>query len=338
MVLGVDTSNYTTSLAAVEKGKIVSDRRRLLVVKDGERGLRQQEAVFQHMNNLPVLYGEVLDDIGDGRIDAVACSVRPRPVDGSYMPVFMAGRAFADVIARTLGVPLYEFSHQEGHAEAASKGTLLEGEKSYVFFHLSGGTTEAVTLPEYELCGRTLDISFGQLIDRVGVAMGMRFPCGKEMDHLALSCLNNGKASDIPLTRDSNTSNYGEESTLGLSKNWHLPRIKVKDGEVNLSGIESACQRLLESEHALDKGVFCRVLFYVIADALWKMMISIREKTGKDRFLFAGGVSSSVYIRGKLEEMIKSSRGEVEAQFGKPDLCCDNAVGIALLGEKRHGA
>lgn len=315
MVLGVDTSNYTTSVAAVENGKVISDRRRLLVVKDGNRGLRQQEAVFQHINNLPVLYGEVLNEIGDCRIDAVACSVRPRPVDGSYMPVFMAGRAFADVIARTLGVPLYEFSHQEGHAEAASKGTLLEGEESYVFFHLSGGTTEAVELPEYKLAGRTLDISFGQLIDRVGVAMGMRFPCGSEMDELALS--------------------YVESSADGEVLSPDLPRIKVENGEVNLSGIESACQRIIMSEHAPYKELFCKVLFDVIADALWKMMISIKKKTGKDRFLFAGGVSSSVYIRGKLQEMINSSRGEVEAQFGEPDLCRDNAVGIALIGEKK---
>ena len=312
MIIGIDTSNYTTSLAAVENGIIVSDRRRLLAVKDGERGLRQQEALFQHVNNLPELYRDLMADIGDVSVDAVACSVRPRPVDGSYMPVFMAGKSFADVIASTIKVPLFEFSHQEGHAEAASKGTLLEGESSYVFFHLSGGTTEAVSLPDYELCGKTLDISFGQLIDRAGVAMGMKFPCGREMDELACNC----------------------HDTVEQT----LPKIKVNDGEVNLSGIESACQRLISGEHAPDKDVFCRMLFNRIAEALWEMTLSICEKTGKDKFLFAGGVSSSKYITDILKDMQHNSGSNIILAFGKPELCRDNAVGIALLGEKRYGA
>ena len=320
MVLGIDTSNYTTSLALVDHRKIISDKRKLLTVKEGERGLRQQEALFQHVSDLPVLFSELMEDTGDAKIEAVACSVRPRPVDGSYMPVFMAGKSFAEVIASALKIPVYEFSHQEGHVEAASRGTVLEGESSYVFFHLSGGTTEAVTLPEYELCGGTLDIAFGQLIDRVGVALGMKFPCGREMDQLALAAAENEGHAVTPVER------------------FDIPRIKVNDGMVNLSGIESACQRSIEREHALDKEAFCRELFDRIADALWKMTLSIKEKTGKDKFLFAGGVSSSLYIRERLERMSKDSRSGVLTAFGEPELCRDNAVGIALLGEKSYGA
>ncbi|MBQ3281809.1 MAG: O-sialoglycoprotein endopeptidase [Eubacterium sp.] len=329
MILGIDTSNYTTSIAAVDHGVIVSDRRRLLTVKDGDRGLRQQEALFQHLGNLPELYRELMEDIGEGHIDAVACSVRPRPVEGSYMPVFMAGKGFAEVIADTLRVPLYEFSHQEGHAEAASKGTLFEGESSYVFFHLSGGTTEAVALPEYDLCGRTLDISFGQLIDRTGVALGMRFPCGKEMDELALSELHAPKVS---------CSEWVQKHPKSPVPDGCLPGIKVSGGEVNLSGIESACQRVIAADGCPDRGVFCRVLFDRIADALWKMVMQIRVKSGKDGFLFAGGVSSSMYIRDRLKVLCGSSGDGISIAFGEPDLCRDNAVGIALLGEKSYGA
>ncbi len=340
MIIGIDTSNYTTSLAAVENGVIVSDRRRLLVVKEGERGLRQQEALFQHVNNLPELYRELVSDIGDGHVDAVSCSVRPRPVEGSYMPVFMAGRSFADVIAATLGVPLYEFSHQEGHAEAAAKGTSLEGEESYVFFHLSGGTTEAVSLPEYELCGRTLDISFGQLIDRCGVALGMKFPCGKEMDGLALS--SDQSSSNGHMFTGADYLTYSKHMSItgadvdDSARQYHidLPHVKVENGEVNLSGIESACQRLIRGEHAFDKTEFCRALFDSIADALWRMVLSIKEKTGQDRFLFAGGVSSSLYIRERLREKCEECGGKVLIEFGEPGLCRDNAVGTALLGEK----
>ena len=171
-VIGIDTSNYTTSCAAVsDDGKIISDRRKLLSVKEGQRGLRQQEALFQHVSNLPDLVHDLMKDIEGYDVEAVSCSVRPRPVEGSYMPVFNAGKSFAEVISDTLKCPVITFSHQEGHVEAARYETVLQDEDDMVFFHLSGGTTEAVSLPGYDLVGRTLDISFGQFIDRIGVAM-----------------------------------------------------------------------------------------------------------------------------------------------------------------------
>lgn len=307
--IGIDTSNYTTSVAAVDSaGHILSDRRTLLTVKEGERGLRQQEALFQHVNNLPVLIKELMEDIQGCSIEALACSTKPRPRERSYMPCFIAGSSEAESISEVLGCRLYEFSHQEGHVVAASKDTLLAGRDDYVFFHLSGGTTEAVELPGYDLVGKTLDISFGQLIDRAGVALGMRFPCGRELDELALS--------------------YD-----GEMKN-NLPRIKAEDGEVNLSGIESACLRMIKEE-GLPQDGFARMLFDRIAEALCEMTGQISEKTGKTDFLFAGGVSSSKYIRNRMREMLDPS---LNVYFGRPELCRDNAVGTALLGGRRYGA
>lgn len=304
VVIGIDTSNYTTSLAAVSRdGAIVSDRRKLLTVKPGERGLRQQEAFFQHVNNIPHLYDELLTEIGDSKVDAVACSIRPRPVQGSYMPVFTSGESFAKVIAKTYDCPLYTFSHQEGHVAAVKYGTGLEGAEDFTFFHLSGGTTETVKLPGYEMVGKTLDISFGQLIDRAGVAMGLEFPCGKEMDKMALSY-------------------EGEQEHM-------LPKIKVRDGSVNLSGIESAIQRHVEKCSSIYKECLSEELFSLITQALSEMVFQINEKTGTRRFLFAGGVSSSRYIRERLLEAVPCS---IECFFGEPELCRDNAVGIALLG------
>ncbi len=305
-VIGIDTSNYTTSVAAVDsEGNILSDRRKLLEVKPGTRGLRQQEALFQHVNDLPVLIRMLMEDIGGYKIAGISCSSKPRPAEGSYMPCFNAGVSMAESLAAVLGCGVSYFSHQEGHVTAASKYTAFEDKNDFVFFHLSGGTTEAVSLPGYIICGKTLDISFGQLIDRAGVSLGIGFPCGKELDSLALTCETDDRYS--------------------------LPPIKVKDGDVNLSGIETACQKMISETPQIDNSIFAASLFDRAAEALSHMTEQISKNTGKKGFLFAGGVSSSIYIRNRLGELLPE---DITAEFGKPELCRDNAVGTALLGGK----
>jgi N6-L-threonylcarbamoyladenine synthase len=142
LVLGIDTSNYTTSLAITDiNGTILADRRKLLTVKQGERGLRQSHALFQHMENLPELFLMILEMTDKTQIGAVAASSRPRPVEGSYMPVFKAGECVARSIAAASGIPIYETSHQEGHISAACYSTEFI-EREFIAFHLSGGTSE----------------------------------------------------------------------------------------------------------------------------------------------------------------------------------------------------
>src|SRR5690606_7183010 len=116
--LGIDTSAYTTSVALVGvDGQLLADARTVLAVPAGSRGLRQSEAVFQHIRRLPELMERVMGS-GRARVMAVAASTAPRPVPDSYMPVFKAGEAVARAVAAALGVPFVPLSHQEGHVWA----------------------------------------------------------------------------------------------------------------------------------------------------------------------------------------------------------------------------
>ena len=151
--LGIDTSCYTTSVAlAVEDGALLS-RRRLLDVEQGARGLRQSEALFQHVQRLPALLEDMLSKAGEAQIACVCASARPRDAEGSYMPVFTAGTGFARAIAASLRVPFYETSHQQGHVRAAMEGAGALPEE-FLALHLSGGTTAVsythLTLPTTE--------------------------------------------------------------------------------------------------------------------------------------------------------------------------------------------
>jgi len=310
-VIGIDTSNYTTSVAAAsESGEILFDERKLLVVPEEKRGLRQQEALFQHIENLPGLIGNAEETLRGLKIKAVAASVSPRPVEGSYMPVFECARSFGSSLAGVLGVPFLACSHQEGHIRAAQIGNGIEGR--FAFFHLSGGTLEAVDSKTGAILAKTLDLSFGQLIDRTGVKLGMRFPAGKEMDRLA-----------------------GEwNGTDGLLR---IPRSDTKQEGINLSGQETFLMQRIEAlpdpVTDMDKQVVAASLFRFIADTLAGMIRRIETQYGIESFLLAGGVSSSTVIRERLAETLEG--GSPGIRFGKPQYCTDNAVGTALIGKDR---
>ncbi len=309
LVLGIDTSNYKTSAALVDiNGRTLADSRKLLNVKTGERGLRQSEALFQHVENLPGILENVYKTKGD--IKAVCVSVKPRPVNGSYMPCFNAGRTVANAVAGALGVPCFETSHQEGHI-AAIEGSLEEEIPcNFLSLHLSGGTCELLNVHKtnsgynIEIIGGSKDISFGQVIDRIGVSLGMEFPAGALMDEIAVN------ATDLtykPL----------------------LSGIKVSDSYFNLSGLETQAQRVLDST---EKDCLVLELFDRISSCIEKMVEQAVVKTDLSTVIFAGGVSSSIYISRKLLSFSKEKG--YNFHFGDQSLSSDNAVGVARIGAR----
>lgn len=311
--LGIDTSNYKTSMAIVDdEGNILRNVQKLLDVEKGKRGLRQSEALFQHVNNLPKICELTFADIDDKivrNIRAISVSTAPRPVEGSYMPVFNGGASLGESLSHVLHIPCYRFSHQEGHIEAARHYSPLNNSSKFVCFHFSGGTTEAILVQwendttTYEIVGGTKDISFGQLLDRIGVSLSMEFPCGAEMDEIAIDC----KADMIA-----------------------LPKIKSNSGYINLSGIETKCQSLIGD---VEKDSLICSVFRDITTAIEEMTLQISKKCNVYDFLYAGGVSSSSYIRRNL-----SLPDGVNCYFADVMLSGDNAVGTALLGGKRYAA
>ena len=304
MILGIDTSCYTTSVSLCSKGKIIADLRRPLRVKEGTRGLRQSDGVFMHIKALPELMEQLAQENDMSEVRAVAVSCAPCPGEGSYMPVFMAGLAVAKSVAAAKGVPLYKTSHQEGHIMAALEtcGEQVT-DNELVAVHISGGTTDLLRTKrtnsgfELSLAASSLDLHAGQLVDRVGVAMGMRFPCGAELDFLALTA---EKAEKLPVT--------------------------MKGCDFHLSGAETKAVQLLEKgadKAALAKGVLETVAFSVnlSLDALY-------EQTAFSRVIIGGGVSASKVIRNTM----KSDKYKI--LFADPKYSSDNACGVALIGDK----
>lgn len=113
--LGIDTSNYTTSVAIYDDAtnKVIG-KKKLLPVKPGEKGIRQSDAVFHHTVQLPMLISELAEEF-DGKISSIGVSVKPCNSEGSYMPCFLTGISVASALSDIIRVPLYKFSHQDGH-------------------------------------------------------------------------------------------------------------------------------------------------------------------------------------------------------------------------------
>lgn len=309
--LGIDTSNYTTSVAAVSDGSILLDARVVLQVKEGARGLQQSQALFQHWENLPGLIEQVFQTVGGEPPAAIAASARPRGVEGSYMPVFNAGMAAARMLAAALRVPLYETDHQSGHMRAGW-WPQSPPEEPYLAMHLSGGTTEVLAVePEagemhIDILGGTQDLNAGQFIDRVGVALGLPFPAGPHLEAAA----------------------RGHEHT-----SLRLP-VSVRGMTCSFSGVESAAQRMIQS--CVEPGELAMAVQICIARTLERLMAAAHEKTGLKRMLIVGGVASNAWIRAALLERAQGLG--MELHYAQPSLSRDNAVGVAAYALEKQRA
>lgn len=313
---GIDTSNYTTSAALCrEDGSVAANLKEPLPVRHGECGLRQSDAVFAHVKNLPALAERLrrvlgADELRGERIAAFGVSATPRDAEGSYMPCFLSGVAAASTAAAASGVPLYRFSHQSGHIMAAiysSGADVLRNGEKHLAFHVSGGTTEALLVNarcggfDVEKVGGTLDLNAGQVIDRVGVKLGMDFPCGAALEALS------------------------EKS----ERTHTFKRLPVGDGWCNLSGLQNLIEKqLADGVAACDAAAY---LFDYIAAILELTARELREKHGDLPIVFAGGVMSNRRIRRQLEKLGGCS-------FAEPQFSADNAAGIALLCRESYMA
>lgn len=304
-VLGIDTSNYTTS-AALWKCGVMHQSKKLLPVKPGEKGLRQSDAVFHHVQQLP----QILDALPfeGASITAVGVSSRPRSMAGSYMPCFLVGISAAKTAALSLGVPLHTFSHQQGHIAAAlfsaNKLDLLK--EHFLAFHVSGGTTEAVLCgPDVEnifstlIVAQSLDLKAGQAVDRVGVMLGLPFPAGPELEKLAL------------------------QSNRSFSI-----RPSMKGEDCSLSGVENQCHAMMMK--GIPKEEIAAYCLQSIFAALDGMASSLLKKYGSLPLLFAGGVMSNSILRDELTQ-------KYGAFFAEPVFSADNAAGVAVLASLKEG-
>ena len=300
--LGIDTSNYTTSVAIYDSGSnSVISCKKLLPVKEGEKGIRQSDAVFHHTVQLPQLINKITTDF-KGTLSSVGVSIKPCNEDGSYMPCFLTGIAIAEALSSFLKIPLHKFSHQDGHIVAA----LYSAEKldlinqDFFAFHISGGTSQVLKVSAdknyftTQIISDSLDLKAGQAIDRVGVMLGLQFPCGPELEKLALN-------SELTLKNE---------------------RVFRRDGMFSLSGVENKCKKMFDDGKKPEDIAFYCINY--IRSALDDTVKDIIKTYGNFPLVFSGGVMSNSIIRNDF-------MSRYDAYFAEPQYSSDNACGVAIL-------
>lgn len=306
--IGIDTSAYTTSIAVIDskENKIIYDLREVLTVPIGQQGLRQQDAVFLHLKNFYNLYNQI--DLDFSFVKCVSVSSKPRNIEGSYMPVFLVGLNFAKTIAKSLNCNYLEYSHQENHI-AASLIDILDDfnlDEEFLAVHLSGGTTEFLLAKKEKkgfsssIVGGTKDITFGQLIDRIGTMMDFPFPCG---DHM-------------------------ERSLKGFIYVQKINKPKISgDSFINLSGIENYYKNIYQQDNNL-KQVVVVSLFSYIGECILHIFNEIKDKYNFKQIVLSGGVISNSYIRNIILDHINK---DYKIYMPHVKNSSDNAIGVSFL-------
>ncbi len=301
-VIGIDTSNYTTSIAFFD-GVGGENCSKLLPVKQGELGLRQSDAVFAHIKSLPELSGRLFSHVQKDSIRAIGVSTRPRAVDGSYMPCFMVGYSHAKMLSDALGVPMVEVSHQQGHVAASlwSAGCMELMDEAHLAWHLSGGTTELLLVEPEGMnvkctkIGGTTDISAGQLIDRTGQLLELPFPSGKHLDALS------------------------KEASMK-----EVFKVKCNQMEFSLSGVQNKVQQF-HAAHG-EPAETAAYALRCVAKAVYLASEQALKAYPGLRIVFSGGVASNSMLR----EVI----APLDPIFSQPQYSTDNAMGVAVLAHR----
>ncbi len=302
LFLGLDTSNYATSAAVYDSadGKLLVNERIELSVGKNQLGLRQNDAVFLHTRNLPLLLESVRAKQDLCNVSAVGVSGAPTGHEGSYMPCFLCGVAAASAFSAGGGAAVVRTDHQSGHITAAAFGAKRElFGKEFLAVHLSGGTTDLVRCdyrgarPKITPLAHSLDLHAGQCVDRVGAMLGMDFPAGVQLSRLAQSCAQAPKVRPV-----------------------------IRDGCCCLSGLENQCADLLK--RGADPAYIARYCLDFIAASVRGMIDCLQES--QLPVLLAGGVSASSVIRNYF--------AQPRYCFADPKLSADNAAGVAVIAAR----
>lgn len=258
-------------------------------------------------------HSEAICPIATEAIDKAGISVKDIDVIGvttnpGLIGALLVGLSFAKSLAYSLGRPLVAVDHIKGHI-AANYFYSEELRPPFLSMVVSGGHTSIIEVKgytEFVTIGRTRDDAAGEAFDKVGRVMGLKYPCGIELDRLA---------------------------SRGDSSRYRLPSAAIGDEtlDFSFSGLKTAVLNIInslsqkgESYSIEDMAASFTASF---TSSISKKLSVALDRTGYDKLVLAGGVSANSHLRASLEKMC-NEKG-VKLYMPPVSLCGDNGAMIA---------
>ena len=313
-ILAIESSCDDTSAAVLRGRVLLSNVTASQKVHEAYGGVVPELASRAHQQNVVPVVDQALKQAGitKEQLSAVAFTRGP-----GLMGSLLVGVSFAKGFARSLGIPMIDVNHLQGHVMAHF---IKENEDDnsappfpFICLLVSGGNSQIVKVNAYndmEVMGQTIDDAAGEAIDKCSKVMGLGYPGGPIVDRLAKE---------------------GDPLKFKFSKP-HVPGL-----DYSFSGIKTSLLYFVRDQMAQDpmfmennKADICASFQKALIDILLDKLIKAAKQTGIRQIAIGGGVSANSGLRSRmLEEGRKRGWTVFLPEF---KFTTDNAAMIAVAG------
>lgn len=313
-ILGIESSCDDTSAAVLKGDKLLSNVTASQAVHDAYGGVVPELASRAHQQNVvPVVHAALKQaGITKEQLSAIAFTRGP-----GLMGSLLVGVSFAKGFARSLGIPLIDVNHLQGHVMAhfikSKDGEGNTPPLPFLCLLVSGGNSQIVKVNAYndiEVLGQTIDDAAGEAIDKCSKVMGLGYPGGPIIDKLA---------------RQGNPMAY------------KFAEPQIPDLNYSFSGLKTSFLYTLKDYVAKDsdfveknKADIAASLEHTIVNILMKKLKKAVKQTGIKHVAVAGGVSANTGLRNAFHDYAKRFGWTIYIPpFG---YTTDNAAMIGVVG------
>ena len=314
IILGIESSCDDTSAAVIKNGVLLSSVIASQAVHEAYGGVVPELASRAHQQNIVPVVHEALKRAGvtKEQLSAIAFTRGP-----GLMGSLLVGVSFAKGLARSLGIPMIDVNHLQGHvlAHFIKESEEDQNQPKYPFICLlvSGGNSQIIRVNAYndmEVLGQTIDDAAGEAIDKCSKVMGLGYPGGPIIDRLA---------------RQGNAKAY-------TCSKPHIPGYNYSFSGLKTSFLYSLREWLKDDPDFIEhhKEDLAASLEKTIVDILMDKLRKVVKDTGINEVAVAGGVSANNGLRNAYREHAEKYGWKIYIpKFG---YTTDNAAMIAITG------
>ena len=321
-ILGIESSCDDTSAAVLRDGVLLSNVTASQAVHEAYGGVVPELASRAHQQNVVPVVHEAIKRAGIAKeqLSAVAFTRGP-----GLMGSLLVGVSFAKGFARSLGIPLIDVNHLQGHVmahfirepESSETAATTIPPLPFLCLLVSGGNSQIVKVNAYndmEVLGQTIDDAAGEAIDKCSKVMGLGYPGGPIIDRLARQ---------------------------GNPKAFHFAEPNIPNLDYSFSGLKTSFLYSLQKWVAEDpdfiekhKEDIAASLEWTIVDILMKKLKKAVKQTGIKHVAVAGGVSANNGLRNAFHDAQKRYGWTI--YIPKFSYTTDNAAMIGIVGYYKY--